>query len=131
MAVMSLMVFVSKGSMNQQVYRRILRGLFKLSGLDERGQGQRGPDLRQALEVLLDAVGVQRDAKPRRLARRRQDSRAQLIVRRLGVAQLPDDDADGDGDAEESRDDGVGHLAFVAFDSRVSRKVTVKRYGNS
>ena len=103
--------------MTQKFYRRILRGLFKLSGLDVRRQGQRGADLRQALEVLLDAVGVEGDAQPRRLPRRRQNFGAHLFVRRLSVTQLPDDDADGDGDAEEGRDDGVRHLAFVTFDS--------------
>ena len=33
--------------------------------------------------------------------------------------KLPDDDSDGKKDAEESRDDGVSHFAFVTFDTNM------------
>ena len=95
----------------------MFRGLLELPVLDVRRQSEGLSHLRVRFKILLDAVGVECDAEPRQLARRRKDLGAHLVVRRLDVAKLPDDDADGQDDAEHRGNDGVGDFPFVAFDS--------------
>ena len=96
---------------------RVLGRRRVFAAINVRRQRQRLSDFRRSFKVFLDAVRVEGDAEPRRFSRGRQDPPAQLVVSRLDGAELPDDDAGGDDDAEQGCYDGVGHPAFVAFDS--------------